>query len=44
MSHGAAADTRAEVGIRMIASGGVLLLEKQQGTWRVTGVGCTYVN
>jgi hypothetical protein len=36
--------TRAEVGIRTVSSGGTLLMEKQQGTWRVTGVGGTYVN
>jgi len=36
--------TMAEVGIRAYFSGGTLLMEKREGSWRVTGVGLTYVN
>jgi hypothetical protein len=36
--------TKAEVRIRTWSSGGTLLVEKQQGQWRVVGVGTAYVN
>jgi outer membrane protein assembly factor BamD (BamD/ComL family) len=36
--------TRATATIRTFSSGGALLLEKTGGTWRVVGVGGTYVN
>jgi hypothetical protein len=38
------ARTKAEVSIRAFSSGGTLLMEKQQGQWRVVGVGTAYVN